>query len=79
MSWFLENLGYIHQEALKWVLRYFNGSLKGGLNYTKSTSRGRIFEGFCKFRLCSNMDTHNSYHVFVFTLFGTTIIWKTNR
>ncbi|MCH88004.1 retrotransposon protein, partial [Trifolium medium] len=37
---FMANPGQVHWQALKWVLRYLNGSLKGGLKY-KRIDRGR--------------------------------------
>lgn len=35
ISKFMKNTRWVHWRALKWILRYLNGSLKDGLNYTK--------------------------------------------
>lgn len=37
VSRFMANLDQIYWEALKWVLRYLNRYLKGGLKYTMPT------------------------------------------
>jgi len=36
ISRFMANPGQVYWQALKWVLRYLNGTLKGGLKYTRS-------------------------------------------
>ena len=40
VSRFMANPGQVHWQALKWVLRYLNGSFKGVLKYTR-TDTGR--------------------------------------
>ena len=45
VSRFMANLGIVHCQALKWVLRYLNGSLKGGLKYTRAAQEKYVLEG----------------------------------
>jgi len=48
----MENSGIVPWQALKWVLRYLNESLKGGLKYTRTPQIGRLFGGVCRCGLC---------------------------
>ena len=66
----------MHWQALKWVLRYWNGSLEGGLKYTRSQPRRDALEGYVDADYAGNVDTRKSLSGFVFTLFGTAVTWK---
>ncbi len=79
VSRFMANPGQAHWEALKWVLRYLNGSLKGGLKYTRATQGEDALEGYVDADYAGNVDTRKSLSGFVFTLFGTAISWKANQ
>jgi len=46
VSRFMENPGIVHWQALKWVLRYLNGSLKGCLKYTRAAQEKDALEGY---------------------------------
>jgi len=76
ISRFMENPGQMHWQALKWVLRYLNGSLKGGLKYTRSQPGMDALEGYVDADYAGNVDTRKSLSGFVFTLFGTAVTWK---
>lgn len=73
VSRFMENPGQVHWEALKWVLRYLNGSLKSGLKYTRSTQEEDVLEDFVDSDYAGNVDTRKSLLDFVFTFFGEAI------
>lgn len=79
VSQFMINYGQFHQEVLKWVLRYLNGSLKDGLKFKTSTQGKDNFDGFVNSNYVGNVNTINFLLGFVFTLFGTIIRWKTNQ
>jgi len=79
VSRFMENSGNVHWQALKWVLRYLNGSLKGCLQYTGAAQEEDTFEGYVDADYASNVDTRTSLLGFVFTLYGMTISWKENQ
>jgi len=61
------------------VLRYLNGSLKGGLKYTREAQGKGALEGYVDSDYAGNVDIRKSLSGFVFTLFGTTISWKANQ
>jgi len=79
ISRFMANPGQVHWQALKWVLRYLNGTLKGGLKYTRSQPGRDPLEGYVDANYAGNVDTRKSLSGFVFTLFGTTVTWKANQ
>lgn len=74
VSWFMENPG----QTLEWVLRYLNGHLKRGLNYTKSQEEDAL-EVFINLDYTGNIDNRKSQSSYVFMLFGITIRWKVNQ
>ncbi|CAJ2651441.1 unnamed protein product [Trifolium pratense] len=79
VSRFMANPGPVHWQALKWVLRYLNGSLKGGLRYKRIDPRRDALEGYVDADYAGNVDTRKSLSGFVFTLFGTAVTWKANQ
>jgi len=56
-----------------------NGTLKGGLKYTRSQPERDALEGYVDADYAGNVDTRKYLSGFVFTLFGTTITWKANQ
>jgi len=79
ISRFMANSGQVHWQALKWVLRYLNETLKGGLKYTRSQPGRDALEGYVDVDYAGNVDTRNSLSGFVFTLFDTAVTWKANQ
>ncbi|KAK2447548.1 secreted RxLR effector protein [Trifolium repens] len=79
VSRFMANPGQVHWQALKWVLRYLNGTLKGGLKYTRTDPGRDALEGYVDADYAGNVDTRKSLSGFVFTLFGTAVTWKANQ
>jgi hypothetical protein len=79
MSRFVANPDIVHWQALKRVLRYLNGSLKGGLKYTIAAQEKDALEGYVDADYASNVDTRKSLLGFVFTFYGTTTSWKANQ
>lgn len=75
---FMGDLGSAHWEAVKWTLRYLNGSLNAGLRYKKTTHEAAI-TGYVDADFVGNVGTRKSLTGYVFTLFGTTISWKENQ
>lgn len=53
MSQLIANLGHVHWQDLNWILRYWNGSLNGGLKYTRATQEEDAFEGYVDVKLCT--------------------------
>ncbi|KAK2437580.1 secreted RxLR effector protein [Trifolium repens] len=79
VSRFMANPGQVHWQALKWVLRYLNGSLKSGLKYKRIDLGKDALEGYVDADYAGNVDTRKSLSGFVFTLFGTAVTWKANQ
>jgi hypothetical protein len=75
----MENPGIVHWHTLKWVSRYLNGSLKGGLKYTRAAQEKDALEGYVDADYAGNVDTRKSLSGFVSTFYGTTISWKANQ
>ena len=78
ISRFMGDPGSAHWEAVKWTLRYLNGSLEAGLRYKKTTHEVTI-TSYVDADFVGNVDTTKSLTRYVFTLFGTTISWKANQ
>ncbi|RDY02273.1 hypothetical protein CR513_14285, partial [Mucuna pruriens] len=76
VSQFMANLSQAHWEALKWVLRYFNGSLKFCLGYKKTTQGGNVIVRYVDTNYTGNVDTRKLLFDYMFTSFGATICWK---
>lgn len=68
----MANLGYEHWNALKWVLRYLDGSVSMGL-LLKENGGADSLVGYVDFDFAGNLDIRKSLSGYVFTLFGTTI------
>ncbi|MCI40217.1 retrovirus-related Pol polyprotein from transposon TNT 1-94, partial [Trifolium medium] len=46
VSRFMAHPGQVHWQFLKWILRYLNGSLKGGLKYKRTDPGREALEGY---------------------------------
>jgi len=73
VSRFMVEPGQAHWEALKWILRYINGSLDSGLLYHKNSQGGTVIEGFVDADFARCLDTRKSLSGYMFTLFGTAV------
>ena len=77
VSRFMADPCQAHWEALKWVLRYVNGSLESDMKYKKA-AQGDAIMGYVDADYAGNVDTRKSLSGYVFTLFGTASCWKEN-
>ena len=59
ISRFMEDPGSAYWEAMKWTLRYLNGSLKAGLRYKKTLHEAAII-GYVDVDFAGNVDTRKS-------------------
>lgn len=78
VSRFMANPGMTHWNALKWLLRYLNGSLGSGLRFKRSTQVEEALTGYVDADFAGCVDTRKSTTGYVFTLFGTAVTWKAN-
>jgi len=66
VSRIMVNLGIVHWQTLKWILRYLIGSLKGGLKYIRTTQDEDALEGYVDADYVSNVDRRKSLPGFTF-------------
>ncbi|GAA0158500.1 transmembrane signal receptor [Lithospermum erythrorhizon] len=73
VSRYMSNLGREYWEAVKWILRYLNGSAKKALCFQKS-DMGLI--GYVDADNGGDVDSRKSTSGYVFTFGGTAISWR---
>ncbi|XP_058782988.1 uncharacterized protein LOC131657627 [Vicia villosa] len=78
VSRYMANPGKAHWQALKWILRYINGSLNRVLIYGGALGEDgkAVIEGYVDSDYAGCMDSRKSISGYVFTMFGTAISWK---
>ncbi|XP_031285748.1 exopolygalacturonase-like [Pistacia vera] len=75
LSRFMSNPRSEHWSALKWVLRYINGTSHIGLEYCKRYNSLDLV-GFVDSDFAGDKDTRKSTTAYVFTLGGNCVSWK---
>ncbi|KAL0342640.1 UNVERIFIED_CONTAM: Retrovirus-related Pol polyprotein from transposon TNT 1-94 [Sesamum calycinum] len=75
LSRYMSNAGLPHWEALKWLLRYLNGSVNAGINFSKHAD-GVSLVGYVDSNYANDRDSRRSTTSYVFTLCGACISWK---
>ncbi|KAL7145362.1 hypothetical protein ABFS83_07G077600 [Erythranthe nasuta] len=79
ISKFMADPGQAHWEALKWTLRYMNGSAEIGLLFKRNNGiEGDAVNGLEDSDYAGSVDTRKSLIRYVFTLFGTALSWKSD-
>ena len=76
VSRFMENLGRVHWEALKWLLRYIKGSMNLCLVFGRQETSSNKLVRYVDADFAGSIDPKKSLTCYVFTLFGTAISWK---
>ncbi|KAL0311211.1 UNVERIFIED_CONTAM: Retrovirus-related Pol polyprotein from transposon TNT 1-94 [Sesamum angustifolium] len=71
----MSNAGPPHWEALKWLLRYLNGSANLGIMFSKC-SKGVDLTGYVDSNYANDRDSRRSTTSYIFTLCGSCITWK---
>ncbi|KAK4402370.1 Retrovirus-related Pol polyprotein from transposon TNT 1-94 [Sesamum angolense] len=75
LSRYMSNAGSPHWEALKWLLRYLNGSANRGLMFFKC-AKGVNLTGYVDSNYANDRDSRRSTTSYIFTLCGSCITWK---
>ncbi|KAL0310349.1 UNVERIFIED_CONTAM: Retrovirus-related Pol polyprotein from transposon TNT 1-94 [Sesamum calycinum] len=75
LSRYMSNAGPPHWEALKWLLRYLNGSADLGIMFSKC-SKGVDLTGYVDSNYANDRDSRRSTTSYIFTLCGSCITWK---
>ena len=63
-------------QAVKWLLRYLNGSSKLGLVYGKAKNDQVKIKSFCDANFAADLDKRRSLTGYVFTFGGNVVSWK---
>ncbi|KAL0300180.1 UNVERIFIED_CONTAM: Retrovirus-related Pol polyprotein from transposon TNT 1-94, partial [Sesamum angustifolium] len=75
LSRYMSNAGLPHWEALKWLLRFLNGSANRGLMFSKC-AKGVELTGYVDSNYANDRDSRRSTTSYIFTLCGSCITWK---
>ncbi|KAL0361076.1 UNVERIFIED_CONTAM: Retrovirus-related Pol polyprotein from transposon TNT 1-94 [Sesamum radiatum] len=75
LSRFMSNAGLPHWGALKWLLRYLNGSMDIGIIFSKHSDDVNLI-GYVDSNYANDRDSRRSTTSYVFTLCGACISWK---
>ncbi|XP_061357835.1 secreted RxLR effector protein 161-like [Gastrolobium bilobum] len=67
-----------HWSAVKWLLRYLNGSINCCLNFSALDSNDFNIIGYCDSDYAADLDKRRSLTGFVFTMGGNVVSWKCN-
>jgi hypothetical protein len=73
LSRFVFNPGDEHWRAVERIMRYLKGTVNYGLHYTGQPS---VLEGYCDANWISDADEMKAITVYVFTLGGGAVFWK---
>jgi ATP-binding cassette subfamily B (MDR/TAP) protein 1 len=76
VSKYTANLGEIHWEAVKWIMRYIKGTLDMGILFDARAMNAKILIGYVDFDHAQDLDKRRSTTGFVFTLGGGCISWR---
>ncbi|XP_073225574.1 secreted RxLR effector protein 161-like [Cicer arietinum] len=76
VSRFMTDPGALHWSALKWIMRYLNGSLTTCLKFKKTCHDKEPIKGYVDSDYIGNMGTRKSIYGYVFTLYGTDVSWR---
>lgn len=77
LSRFMSNPRRFHWEALKYVLRYIKGTAGYGLVFEKTDeTKGDPLRGYVDVDYAANIDCMRSQTRYIFTLYDTSISWK---
>ncbi|KAL1565166.1 secreted RxLR effector protein 161-like protein [Salvia divinorum] len=77
VSRFMADPGIEHWHALKWILRYLKGTTDYGILFRREQGlHGDQLVGFSDSDYAVSYDTRKSQSGYVFTLYGSTISWR---
>ena len=76
VSRFMGNPGREHWRAVKWLLRYMNGTANHGILYGGSENNSCQVSGFVDSDFAADLDKRRSITGYVFILNGGAVSWK---
>ena len=78
VSRFMSKPGRVHWNAVKWLLRYFKGTVKLKLKYKVDGNKSCKVFGYCDSDFKGDLNKRRSIFGYVFTIGGNTISWKSS-
>ncbi|MFS7926355.1 putative RNA-directed DNA polymerase [Helianthus anomalus] len=77
VSRYISNPGKNHREAVKWILRFLNGTQDVGLVFkVVDGCRGKIVTGYMDADFAKDKDNGRSFTGYVFMVLGNVVSWK---
>uniref|UniRef100_A0A5B7BYT4 Reverse transcriptase Ty1/copia-type domain-containing protein n=1 Tax=Davidia involucrata TaxID=16924 RepID=A0A5B7BYT4_DAVIN len=76
VSRYMHNPGKGHWQAVKWILRYIQGTVDVGLKFQKDDSTGQHVIGYVDSDYAGDLDKRRSTTGYVFTLAGGPVSWR---
>ncbi|XP_042038258.1 secreted RxLR effector protein 161-like [Salvia splendens] len=79
VSRYMADPGLEHWHALKWILRYLNGTQDYGILFDGSKEiEEQPLMGYCDSDFATNIDTRKSQSGYVFCLYGAAVSWRSS-
>ncbi|KAD5962030.1 hypothetical protein E3N88_13503 [Mikania micrantha] len=76
VSRYLSNPGKVHWDAVKWILRYLNGTRNVGLVYGSDCENSNQVYGFVDSDFAKDLDKGRSITGYAFKVLGNVVSWK---
>lgn len=76
VSFYMHNPGKEHWQAVRWILRYLQGTVDVGLKFERNKTSDQLLVGYVDSDCASDLDKQSSTIGYVFTLAGGPISWR---
>ena len=76
VSRYMHNPGKGHWQAVKWILRYIQGTVDIGLKFEKDRNVGKHLVGYVDSDYAGDLDKRRSTTGYVFTIAGGPVSWR---
>lgn len=76
VSMYMECLGKVHWQTIKWILRYLRGTVDVGLMFNKTRGLNGCVVKFVDFDCAGDHDKMRSLTDYIFTLVSYVVSWK---
>ncbi|CAM6082590.1 unnamed protein product [Calypogeia fissa] len=79
VSRYMANPGKVHWEAVKWILRYLQGTSKVGLLFDAQSNNAMSLVGYVDSDYGGDLDNRKSTSRYTFTLAGGCVSWRSTK
>ncbi|XP_057469630.1 secreted RxLR effector protein 161-like [Actinidia eriantha] len=76
VSRYMHNPEKVHWQAVKWILRYIQGTIDVGLKYQREDKVGHLSVGYVDSDYARDLDKRISITGYVFTMAGGPVCWR---